>query len=93
MDQHATACIQPRLDKGIGQRKILQQVLILAVVNFNFETLKRFRQVFLGPHAQHRDDVRDVGLAQGGLVPERQHAGQRDMQLAPDKGGEAISRH
>lgn len=63
MDQDATACIQPRLDKGVGGGKVLQQVFILAVVDGDFETLIRFCQGFLGPHAQHRDYMRDVGFA------------------------------
>jgi hypothetical protein len=75
MDQDATACIQPRLDKGVGRRKILQQVFILAVVDLDFEILKRIRQGFLGPHAQHRDYMGDVGFAQSNLVPEREDSG------------------
>lgn len=56
---------------------MLEKIFIFHIVDLDHQMLERFEQGFLRVQAQHRDDMRDVGPAQGGLVPEREEARQK----------------
>ncbi|KAI2380736.1 hypothetical protein LOY88_006907, partial [Ophidiomyces ophidiicola] len=75
VDEHAAAGCQARLDKGVGGREVLQQVLVVHVVDGDVQmVLEGAEAGAVGAAAHDGDDMGDVGVGQRKLIAQGQEA-------------------
>lgn len=72
MHQDAATTRQSLLDKPIGCREMLEQVLIFNVVDLHYHVLERAEELLVERQAQHRQHMCDVGLLKRLLAAQRE---------------------
>ena len=69
MNQYASSPVKPLLDEGIAGVKVLDDIFVFHVIDFDDVVLEIHEEIIVKRQSQHRYDVCDIGLSQSFFAP------------------------